>query len=94
MQSDQPRLKGPLTPGVTGERIVNADREPGNWLTTGRTYDEQRFSPLTEINIDNVSDLGLAWSFDIDTNRAMEATPVVADGVMYVTAAWSVVYRA
>ncbi|MGY8796451.1 MAG: PQQ-dependent dehydrogenase, methanol/ethanol family, partial [Woeseiales bacterium] len=69
---------------VTGERIVNADAEPGNWLSTGRTYDEQRFSPLTKINEDNVADLGLAWYFDIDTNRAMEATPLVADGVMYV----------
>ncbi len=77
---------------VTAERIVNADAEPGNWLTHGRTYDEQRFSPLTDINEGNVADLELAWYFDIDTNRSMEATPLVADGVMYVTAAWSVVY--
>ncbi len=77
---------------VTGERIVNADAEPGNWLSTGRTYDEQRFSPLTKINEDNVADLGLAWYFDVDTNRAMEATPLVADGVMYVSVPWSVVY--
>ena len=77
---------------VTAERIINADAESGNWLSHGRTYDEQRFSPLTGINDDNVADLGLAWYFDIDTNRAMEATPLIADGVMYVTAAWSVVY--
>ncbi|MED5462963.1 MAG: PQQ-dependent dehydrogenase, methanol/ethanol family, partial [Pseudomonadota bacterium] len=50
---------------VTGERIVNADAEPGNWLSTGRTYDEQRFSPLTDINDGNVGGLGLAWYFDI-----------------------------
>lgn len=77
---------------VTAERIENADAEPGNWLSHGRTYDEQRFSPLATINEDNVTGLGLAWYFDIDTNRAMEATPLVADGIMYVTAAWSVVY--
>ena len=77
---------------VTAERIINADSEPGNWLSHGRTYDEQRFSPLTRINDSNVSDLGLAWHFDIDTTRAMEATPLIADGVMYVTAAWSVLY--
>ena len=77
---------------VTAERIINADSEPGNWLSHGRTYDEQRFSPLAKINDGNVSDLGLAWHFDIDTNRAMEATPLIADGVMYVTAAWSVLY--
>ncbi len=77
---------------VTAERIINADNEPGNWLAHGRTYDEQRYSPLAKINADNVADLGLAWYFDIDTNRSMEATPLIADGVMYVTAAWSVVY--
>ena len=77
---------------VTAQRIINADSEPENWLSNGRTYDEQRFSPLTGINDTNVSGLGLAWYFDIDTNRAMEATPLIADGVMYVTAAWSVLY--
>lgn len=77
---------------VTAERIINADAEPGNWLSHGRTYDEQRFSPLSDINESNVADLELAWYFDIDTNRSMEATPLVADGVMYVTAAWSVLY--
>ena len=77
---------------VTAERIQNADAEPGNWLSHGRTYDEQRYSPLQRINASNVAQLGLTWHFDIDTNRAMEATPVVADGVMYVTAAWSELY--
>ena len=77
---------------VTGERIRNADAEPGNWLSHGRTYDEQRFSPLSDINERNVTDLELTWYYDIDTNRSMESTPLVADGVMYVTAAWSAVY--
>jgi PQQ-dependent dehydrogenase (methanol/ethanol family) len=77
---------------VTAARIDNADREPGNWLSHGRTYDEQRYSTLTNINDGNVGNLGLAWHFDIDTNRSMEATPLVADGVMYVSIPWSIVY--
>jgi quinohemoprotein ethanol dehydrogenase len=76
---------------VTGERIINADAEPGNWLSYGRTYGEQRYSPLTRINDQNAQRLGLAWFADLDTNRAQEATPLVVDGVMYITTAWSLV---
>jgi glucose dehydrogenase len=76
---------------VTAERLINADREPGSWLSTGRDYGEQRFSPLDQINETNVSQLGLAWYADIDTERGQESTPVVVDGVMYLTTAWSMV---
>lgn len=76
---------------VDGERIANADAEPGNWLSYGRTYSEQRYSPLTRINDKNAQKLGLAWFADLDTNRAQEATPLVVDGVMYVSTAWSLV---
>ena len=62
------------------------------WLTYGGTYDEQRHSTLTAINKDNVSSLGVAWTYDLETNRGVESTPIVVDGVMYVTSAWSVVY--
>lgn len=62
------------------------------WPSYGRDYHEQRFSPLAQINSDNIDQLGLAWSFDTDYNRGLEATPVVVDGVMYVTGNWSVVY--
>ena len=76
---------------VDGARIVAADREPQNWLAHGRTYDEQRYSPLDQINDGNVAKLGLAWCFDTGTTRGLEATPIVVDGVMYVTGpgAWS-----
>jgi alcohol dehydrogenase (cytochrome c)/quinohemoprotein ethanol dehydrogenase len=74
---------------VDGARIMHADREPGNWMTHGRTYDEQRFSPLDQINTDNAARLGLAWYYDLDSKRGQEATPIVVDGVMYVTSAWS-----
>jgi len=83
----------PVKPADVNEsRIINADREPGNWMTYGRTYDEQRFSPLNQINDQNVSQLGLAWYYDLDTNRGQEATPIVVDGVMYFTTAWSKVF--
>src|ERR1700727_3566875 len=76
---------------VNGERIANADAEPGNWLSYGRTYSEQRYSPLKRINDKNAQNLGLAWYADLDTNRAQEATPLIVDGVMYVSTAWSLV---
>jgi alcohol dehydrogenase (cytochrome c)/quinohemoprotein ethanol dehydrogenase len=83
----------PSNPAELNEfRIVHADREPENWMTYGRTYDEQRFSPLNQINDRTVSRLGLAWYFDLDTQRGQEATPVVVDGVMYFTTAWSKVF--
>jgi PQQ-dependent dehydrogenase (methanol/ethanol family) len=70
--------------------IVAAD--PSNWLTHGRTYDEQRHSPLAQINADNVGELGLAWYWDTGTTRGLEATPIVVDGVMFTTGTWSTVF--
>lgn len=74
---------------VDAARIINADAEPQNWLAHGRTFDEQRYSPLDAINEANVADLGLAWYVDLDTSRGQEATPIVVDGVLYSTSAWS-----
>ena len=80
------------TANVNAARLTSADNEPGNWMSQGRTYSEQRFSPLDKVNTGNVGSLGLAWSFELSTNRAVEATPIVVDGVMYVTSSWSLVY--
>ena len=80
------------TVNVDGARIGAADREPGNWMSHGRTYDEQRYSPLANIDKDNVSQLGLAWTYKLDVDRGTEATPVVVDGTMYTTGAYSIVY--
>ena len=77
---------------IDDQRIINADSEPGNWLSHGRTFEGHRFSPLTQINRGNVSELGLAWFRDMGTNRTQEATPIVENGVMYFTGAWSRVY--
>jgi quinohemoprotein ethanol dehydrogenase len=81
-----------LPADVDAARIIAADQEPQNWLSHGRSYDEQRFSPLAAIDASNVSGLGLDWSFDFPTSRGMEATPLVVDGRMYVTSTWSKVY--
>ncbi len=74
---------------VTAERIRNADSEPSNWLAHGRTWSEQRYSPLSDINVDTVGNLELAWYVDLDTKRGQQATPIVVDGVLYSTSAWS-----
>src|SRR6202167_1812632 len=78
---------------VDAARLMAADTEPGNWMAPGRTYDEQHFSPLRKIDAGSVKQLGLAWFYDIDApHRGQESTPLVIDGVMYVTSAWSKVF--
>src|SRR5258708_747591 len=76
---------------VDAARMSGAERDAANWLSYGRTYNEQRFSPLSSITADNAKQLGLAWFADLDTNRGQQATPLVIDGVMYVSTAWSMV---
>lgn len=61
----------------------------GEWLNYGRTYSEQRFSPLQKINADSVKDLGLSWYIDLDNSRGLQATPLFHDGVLYTTLSWS-----
>lgn len=75
--------------GVNAQRLMNARAEPGNWMTHGGNYDEQRFADLSQITAGNVNKLGLAWSVDLDTSRGQEATPIVVDGTMFTTTAWS-----
>jgi quinohemoprotein ethanol dehydrogenase len=77
---------------VTAERMTKADSDSANWMSYGRTYSEQRFSPLKQISERNIDQLALAWHFDLDTHRGQEATPLVVDGVMYFTSAWSEVF--
>jgi len=84
--------KSPAAANVSDAQIVQAESQPENWLTYGRTYSEQRFSPLQSINDKSASQLGLAWYFDLDTDRGQEATPIVVDGVMYFSTAWSKVF--
>ncbi len=76
---------------VTNERLLNADAEPGQWMSYSRTWDEQRFSPLTRINDSNAQNLGLAWYADLNTYRGVQATPLFIDGVLYNVSVWNVV---
>ncbi len=77
---------------VDAQRLRQADREPGNWMSHGRTYGEQRYSPLDRINAGNVGRLGVAWTHKLDWDFGVEATPIVVDGVMYTTGPYSIVY--
>jgi PQQ-dependent dehydrogenase (methanol/ethanol family) len=74
---------------VDQARLEAATGDTDNWLAYGRTYAEQRFSELAQINDGNIGQLGLAWSVELDTKRGQEATPIVVDGVMYTSTAWS-----
>jgi quinohemoprotein ethanol dehydrogenase len=86
-----PLAANPAAP-IDDARLLKADSDTANWLTHGRTYDEQRYSPLDQINERSVSRLRLAWSFETGLTRGHEATPIVVDGVMYFTGSWSVVF--
>jgi quinohemoprotein ethanol dehydrogenase len=77
---------------IDAAAIKAADDHPGEWLTHGRSYSEQRYAPLKTINRSNVARLGLAWSVDFGTSRGIEATPIVANGILYVTGPWNVLY--
>ncbi len=79
-------------PEVDDAALRSAGRSPDQWLTIGRDYAETRFSPLKQINADNVGRLGLAWSYDTQSLRGLEATPLVANGVMYASGDWSNVF--
>ena len=72
--------------------LINFNSSPNEWLLHGRTYAEERHSPLDQINTSNVDQIGLSWSFETGTNRGHETTPIVKDGVMFITAPWSVVH--
>jgi alcohol dehydrogenase (cytochrome c) len=85
-----------LAAEVTPERLLNADREPQNWLINHRTYDGQRFSPLARINRDNVKDLKLAFAVPLGGeagNEWVEATPLVENGFLYITNSWGVLHK-
>ena len=77
---------------VDDARIIENARTGKEWLNNGLDYGANRFSPLDQITAANVGKLGLAWSHALNSIRGVEATPIVVDGVMYVTAPWSIVH--
>ncbi|HLV06178.1 MAG TPA: PQQ-dependent dehydrogenase, methanol/ethanol family [Croceibacterium sp.] len=78
---------------VNGEALRNADAPAnvGDWMSYSRTWDEQRFSPLDQINDGNVGQLGLAWYDDLETMRGVQASPIVVDGVLYNISIYNIV---
>ena len=67
------------------------DSQGENWLAFGRTYSEQRFSPLTQINQSNVGSLELDWYIDLPNSRSLVSTPLVVDGIMYFISSMNIV---
>jgi quinohemoprotein ethanol dehydrogenase len=88
---DEARIRA-ATARVDGNMIRQNQAGTPDWPTHGLDYAETRFSRLDQINDANVKDLGLVWSYDLESTRGVEATPLVVDGIMYVTASWSVVH--
>ncbi len=85
-----------LSADVTPQRLVQADKEPQNWLMNHRTYDGQRFSPLTGINKDNVKGLKLVYAVPLGGgagNEWIQATPLAEDGFLFITDSWGVLYK-
>ena len=70
---------------VTPDRLVNAARDPEQWLMYSGSYDGSRFSPLDQINRTNVQRLSLQWVFQTRIRGTHETTPIVIDGVLYLT---------
>jgi quinohemoprotein ethanol dehydrogenase len=81
-----------VTSAVDGNSIRANTATSKDWPAVGLDYGETRFSKLDQINTGNVKNLGLVWSYSLDSSRGVEATPIVVDGIMYVTAPWSVVH--
>jgi quinohemoprotein ethanol dehydrogenase len=80
------------SPGNVDAKRLEAAATNGEWLSYGKDYNEQRHSPLDKINAANVGQLGLAWFAEFDTDRGQEATPLMVDGVLYTSTAWSKVF--
>ncbi|MBI2149543.1 MAG: PQQ-dependent dehydrogenase, methanol/ethanol family, partial [Acidobacteria bacterium] len=70
---------------VSYQRLLRAESEPANWLTYSGSYRSQRYSPLNQVNTQNVNQLKQAWVYQIRQAGVVESTPLVADGVMYIT---------
>jgi quinohemoprotein ethanol dehydrogenase len=82
----------PMPPVALEQSATAAPLPDTDWTLHGNDWREQRHSALDQINRKTVEELGLAWTFNMYTQRGVEATPLVIDGVMYVTGSWSMVY--
>ena len=80
-------MAAPAAAQVPYERILDAASEPGNWLTYSGTYGAQRYSTLDQINRDTVGGLQPAWIYQARSLQKFEVSPLVVDGVMYISEA-------
>lgn len=78
-------------PTVVDDASLTDDPNGANWLGFGRSYNEQRFSPLTQISAANVSGLKVDWFLDLPDDRGLVSTPLVADGVLYFVGSLNIV---
>jgi alcohol dehydrogenase (cytochrome c) len=77
---------------VTQDQLNKADKSASNFLLTNGNYAQTRFYPAKQIDRDNVKNLHVAWIFQTDVKESLETSPIVVDGVMYVTTSFSHVY--
>ncbi|HEY2774737.1 MAG TPA: PQQ-dependent dehydrogenase, methanol/ethanol family [Candidatus Binatia bacterium] len=80
------------TETIDDAALASADSATSDWITHGRTYSEQRYSPLDEINDNNVTKIKPVWTFFTGLTRGHESTPIAVDGVLFFTGSWSVVF--
>src|SRR6195256_4892592 len=81
-----------ITSAIDGAAIIANAKATNDWLSYGLDYSETRYSRLSQINTESVKNLGLKWTYNLESLRGVEATPLIVDGIMYVSASWSVVH--
>ncbi len=74
-----------------GDAEIADESRTEDWLAYGRTHSEQRFSPLTDVNRDTVSRLGVAWYMDLPNDVGLVSTPLVVDGILYFAGTMNVI---
>ena len=90
-KSSQDHIRA-VTGKIDGAAIHANGKSGKDWLSYGLDYTESRFSRLTQVNAGNAKNLGLVWTYNLESTRGVESTPLVVDGIMYVTASWSIVH--
>src|SRR5579883_629568 len=91
-QDSKSMLGNAKVPPVTQQQLNSADKNSKDFLLTNGNYSQTRFYPAKQINRDNVKRLHVAWIFQTDVKESLETSPIVVDGVMYVTTSFSHVY--
>ncbi|NND33882.1 MAG: PQQ-binding-like beta-propeller repeat protein, partial [Saprospiraceae bacterium] len=81
-----------VTGAIDDDYLRKASNDSEDWITYGQTYSEDRYSTLDQIKKDNLDQLDLAWAIELGVVRGFESTPIVVDGIMFITGPWSVVY--